>query len=131
MREPLLVLDGQLRVITANRTFCETFKLKRKDVEGQGLFDVDGGAWNIPKVRMMLDEVLNTGIETMNEPLDHDFKGIGQKQLLVNVRPMHSPGAGSLILLVIEDLNGRRMTEQRCARPRACSNRSLTMPWSE
>ncbi len=58
IREPLLVLDKDLRVVTASRSFCRTFGLELGDVEGLAIYDLAGGQWNIPELRLLLETIL-------------------------------------------------------------------------
>ena len=58
VREPLMVLDSGLRVVTANRSFYATFQISAEEVEKQGIFDLAGGAWNIPDLRKLLEQIL-------------------------------------------------------------------------
>src|SRR6185436_16826333 len=58
VREPLLVLDDDLRVITASGAYYRTFQVSVSETEGRSVFELDNGQWNIPQLRQLLGEVL-------------------------------------------------------------------------
>jgi two-component system CheB/CheR fusion protein len=105
VREPLLVLDGELRVQRANHAFYRDFKTKPEDVEGHIIYDLGDGQWNNPLLRERLLAVL-----ARNEPMDaHEMSRsvatIGERILSLNARKI--PGDGERaesILLAIEDV---------------------------
>jgi len=112
-REPFLVLDTKLRVVTGNRSFYETFKVTREATEGRFIFDLGNGQWNIPKLRELLEQVLLQNHAFDNFEVEHDFETIGRKVMLLNARRIRKPGNHpELILLGIEDITERRSTEQ-------------------
>jgi len=78
VREPLVVLDADLRVISANRSFYEIFKTKPGETAGQLLYDLGNRQWNIPKLRKLLEETLPTGTAFDNFEVEHEFKTIGR-----------------------------------------------------
>src|SRR3990167_9067766 len=57
-REPFLILDANLRVITANEAFYDTFKVLSNETEKQLIYDLGDGQWNIPKLKELLEEIL-------------------------------------------------------------------------
>ena len=59
VRDPLLVLDQDLRIIAASRSFYQTFRLVRDNVRGHLLYEIDGGQWNIPELRELLETIAN------------------------------------------------------------------------
>src|SRR5437868_10668234 len=59
VREPLLVLDQDLRVVAASRSFYLTFKMVPRDVQGRALYTLGEGMWNIPELRLLLDKILS------------------------------------------------------------------------
>ena len=110
VREPLLVLDGRLRVQSANRSFYRTFQVSPPDTEGRLLYDLGNGQWDIPCLRTQLEEVLpqNTAFEDFE--VEHDFQSIGRKVMLLNARRLRQEGS-ELILLALEDVTERRHAE--------------------
>ena len=108
-REPLVVLNGELKVERANRAFYETFQVNPSDTEGQTLFSLGNGQWNIPRLRSLLDEVLPAQSSVDHFEVDHTFRGIGRKIMLLSARELHvNHGHARLVLLAIEDLTQER-----------------------
>ncbi|MGB2764099.1 MAG: ATP-binding protein [Candidatus Aminicenantaceae bacterium] len=117
VREPLVVLDADLRVISANRSFYQTFKIKPKESERQLLYNLGNRQWNIPKLRKLLEETLpkNTTIEDYE--VEHDFKTIGKKNMLLNARRIYrETNKTQMILLAIEDTTDRKEMQERLIR---------------
>ena len=113
VREPLLVLDANLRVKTASRSFWETFKLDPEEAGNLLLFEVGNGQWNIPELRKALTEVLpNKGLFD-NLEIEHEFRHIGHKSLLFTARRLiQQDDSSPAILLAIEDVTQRRQLEE-------------------
>jgi two-component system CheB/CheR fusion protein len=105
VREPLLIMDGDLKVISANQAFYQTFHTSRKDTKNRPVYELGDGQWNIPKLRELLEEIIPQNSTFKDFKVEHDFPRIGQKIMLLNARRL--PAAGehpSLILLAIEDV---------------------------
>jgi PAS domain S-box-containing protein len=112
VREPMLVLDGQLRVRTANRSFYRAFEVSKPETEGRLLYDLGNGQWDIPKLRSLLEEVLPQNTVFNDFEVAHDFPAIGRKVMLLNARRIYREGNHTeLILLAIEDITERRRLE--------------------
>jgi PAS domain S-box-containing protein len=113
VREPLVVLDADLRVISANRSFYETFKTKPGETAGQLLYDLGNRQWNIPKLRELLEEILPTGTAFDNFEVEHEFKTIGRRVMHLNARRISKKTKEThLILLAIEDATERKRAQQ-------------------
>ncbi len=112
VREPLLVLDAGLRVITANRSFYTAFKAAREETENRPVFELGGGQWNIPQLKKLLSEILPKN-EVFNDfEVEHDFPEIGRKTMLLNARGIMQQGEKKqMILLAIEDVTLRKQAE--------------------
>ena len=111
VREPLLVLDGNLRVFTANRSFYRTFETTAAETERRPIFELGNGQWNIPQLRQVLLEMLPTGSQVQDFEVEHDFEQIGHKTMLLNARKMTQTEGGDSILLAIEDITDRKCLE--------------------
>src|SRR5450759_2894354 len=117
VREPLVVLDDKLRVISANRSFYRTFKVTPEMSENTLLFDLGNRQWEIPKLRELLEEVLPEKTSIEDFEVEHDFPAIGQKTMLLNARRIRSKtGATHMILLAIEDITERKVAEEALLR---------------
>jgi PAS domain S-box-containing protein len=112
IHDPLLVLDQNLRVITANRAFCQTFSVTRQSVEDRPVYALGDGQWNISALRLLLENIaLQHGVMEGYE-VEREFPEIGRRTMLLNAREVVSRrNARKLILLTIEDVTERRATE--------------------
>lgn len=114
VRGPLLVLNQDLRIISANEAFYNAFKVAPNDTEKRLLYDLGNRQWNIPKLRVLLEEILPEKNTIEDFVVEHDFKDIGQKTMLLNARTLRQgPNKTSLILLAIEDITERKQLEQQ------------------
>src|SRR3989339_30234 len=109
MREPLLVLDKDLRVVSANRAFYGTFKVKEKETEGNLVYELGNGQWNIPALKTLLTNILPKKNIFQGYEIEHEFKTIGKKNMILNARELKRGGSENrLILLAIEDVTEKR-----------------------
>ena len=105
VHEPLIVLDQNLKVISANRTFFETFKLKESETEGEKIYKIGDGEWNIPTLQKLLEEILPKNNEINDFKFEHNFNKIGYKKMLLNARRIYRGDIGTnLILLAMENV---------------------------
>jgi two-component system, chemotaxis family, CheB/CheR fusion protein len=86
VRQPLIVLDGQFRVVTANQAFYQTFHLSPAEVEQQHFYQVGQGEWDIPALRRLLEEILPQNSTFQDFLVEHDFTRIGRRSFMVNGR---------------------------------------------
>jgi two-component system CheB/CheR fusion protein len=108
IREPLLVLDDKLRVISASRAFYQTFQVKPEDTEGQLIYELGNRQWEIAELRKILKEVLEKDAVFEGYRVEHDFPVIGHRVMLLNARSMYDRmGVNRSILLAMEDIAGR------------------------
>jgi len=108
IREPLLVLDDQLRVVSANRSFYRTFHVTPREVEQQLLYHLCSGAWNMSDLRSLLEEVLPERMSFQDFIVDKAFPPIGRKKLALNGRRLEQDAAlPGRILLAIEEITDR------------------------
>lgn len=110
---PLIVLESNLRVRVANRSFYQTFQVDPAETEGRFLFDLGNRQWDIPKLRKLLEDVLPRNNSFGDFVVDHAFEGIGRRAIVLNARQLDpAPGRPALILLAMEDAtNLRRASE--------------------
>jgi chemotaxis protein methyltransferase CheR len=113
LREPLLVLDKDLRVVMASRSFYRTFKVDQQDVQARPIYALGDGEWDIPELRLLLEKVLPRHSVMEAYEVEQDFSGIGRRSMLLNAREVFDRGgAHTLILLAIEDVTERRGAER-------------------
>ena len=105
VREPLLVLDKNLRVQTASRSFYETFRVTPEITENSSLFELGNGQWDIPELRRLLEEVQPRNNEVNDFAVEHEFEHIGKRSMNLNARRLvQASDQAPLILLSIEDV---------------------------
>jgi chemotaxis protein methyltransferase CheR len=114
IHNPLLVLDQDLRVVAASRAFYQTFQVIRENVVGQPVFEIDGGQWNAPELRAVLDALLKDHKPIDGHEIKHVSSATGQRVMLLNARRVfYEKAARNSILLVFEDITDRREAEKR------------------
>jgi len=103
VREPLIVLNGKLEVISASRAFYQTFEMKPEETQGIVLYKLGKNQWDIPRLRELLENVLPKNRSFENFVVEHTFPGIGQKKMVLNAREIIGhEDAPHLILLAME-----------------------------
>ena len=113
VREPLLVLNQELRVVVASRSFYLTFELKPEVTRGCKIYDLDGGVWNLPELRLLLEKIVPEHGVIDGLEVARDFPRIGCRSMLLNARKVFYEGNGhTTILLGFEDVTERRRTER-------------------
>jgi PAS domain S-box-containing protein len=112
VREALVVLDRDLRVVSASRSFYRTFAIEPRNTIGRTFYELDDGQWDIPALRKLLEEVI-PGHRTIEAyEVEHDFPTIGRRIMLLNARQVFDEAhPDSTLLLVIEDVTQRREAE--------------------
>ena len=113
VREPLLVLDEQLRVVTASRSFYAAFKVSGQETEGRPLFELGNGQWDIPDLRKLLEDIIPAHTTIEKYEVEAEFPSIGHRTMLLNARKIFYEGNGATsLLLAIEDNTERRALER-------------------
>ena len=128
VQEPLLVLDGEMRVLTANASFYQHFRAPAQETLGRPIFELGGGQWNIPRLRQLLEHLLPQDARIDDFAVDNEFPEIGHRHMLVNARQIHREGLGTgMMLLAIRDtteqLEAKRALEASEMRSRAIRRR--------
>ncbi|OGF06437.1 MAG: hypothetical protein A2509_06015 [Candidatus Edwardsbacteria bacterium RIFOXYD12_FULL_50_11] len=112
VRESLISLDQNLRVVTVSRSFYEVFKVKPDETVGQLIYDLGNKQWDIPKLRELLETILPQKASFENYEVEHNFATIGRRIMLLNARQIkRSSGKERIILLAIEDITERKQAE--------------------
>lgn len=101
IREPFIILNNNLKVVTANIAFYRKFKVTKKDTEGKLIYDLGNSQWNSHELRELLENILPTHRVLTNYVVKHDFPNIGLKVILLNARQVDQK---QLILLAMEDV---------------------------
>ncbi|MCF8026327.1 MAG: PAS domain S-box protein [Desulfobacteraceae bacterium] len=112
VREPVIVLDHDLRVISASRSFYHTFRLTPEETLGRLIYDLGNKQWDIPKLRQLLETLLPRKTTLDDYEVEHEFADIGRRTMLLNAREIQrKSGKDRLILLAIEDITERKQQE--------------------
>ena len=113
VRESLLVLDGDLRVVDASRSFYSTFKTTPGETKGRLIYDLGSGGWNGPALRELLERIIPEHGVMDHFEVEQDFPGIGKRTMLLNARKVFYQGdLNTTLLLAIEDITDRRIAER-------------------
>lgn len=110
-RNPLVILDGDLRIISVNKAFYNTFKVKSNETIGSLIYDVGNKQWNMPKLRKLLEDILPKSATIENYEIEHDFQSIGRRVMVLNARRIiRSSGKTQMVFLAIEDITDAKKT---------------------
>ncbi|HTY81250.1 MAG TPA: chemotaxis protein CheB [Dehalococcoidales bacterium] len=105
LMEPVIVLDNELKVISANRAFYELFKMNRGEVEQKLLYELDGQRWAIPELKKLLEKILPKNTELRDYELEADFPRVGKHKLALNARRLsQKDGTVQRIVLAIHNV---------------------------
>ena len=108
IREPLLVLGPDLKIIKANPSFYQAFNVKPDETEGSLIYDLGNGQWDIPKLKELLEHILPQNTTFHDFEVEHNFESIGRKIMHLNARRIYRErNQTQLILLAIEDVTER------------------------
>jgi len=114
VRESLLVLDPEFRVISVNSYFLKTFKVTEEETVGKVLYELGNHQWDIDSLRDLLIKILPTNNPVIDFEVDHDFPYIGRKLMLLNAYRIEFDGQyKDNILLAIEDITDKRDIDRR------------------
>lgn len=112
IQEPLIVLDKDLRIKSANVSFYKTFALSEKETEGQFLFEIDNKQWDFPEMRTQLQQTVDEHNFSMSYEQKIHFRSIGERVILFNSRKIiNDLNNEHLILLAMEDVTDRKLLE--------------------
>src|ERR1700730_1603501 len=113
VREPVLVLDQDLRGITASRSFYSGFKVSPNDTQGRLLYTLGDGQWDIPKLRVLLEKIIPEKGVMEGYEVEHEFPGLGHRTMRLNARQVfYEGGTNTTILLGMEDVTAQRALER-------------------
>jgi PAS domain S-box-containing protein len=113
VREPLVILNQNLQVMKANKTFYQTFRAVPKETEGRLIYDLGNGQWDIPKLRELLENILPAHSTFRDFEVTHEFEHVGGKVMVLNASEIFNPNAQArTILLAIEDATDRKQAEE-------------------
>ena len=121
VRQPLVVLDQDMRVVTANRSFYLTFTLNPGNTQGKHLCELGDGEWNIPRLHSLLSKIIAGRGVLEDFEVEGHFPGVGRRRLLLNARDLfREVRSSSNILLDIEDVTSKRAVARENDRLSRC-----------
>lgn len=109
VREPLVILNSSFRVQSANSSFYKTFQVTQEETEGNLLYELGDGQWNIPKLRTLLEGILPKSTQFEDFEVEHTFANIGHRIMRLNARQVNHL---KMILLAIEDITEKKAIER-------------------
>jgi formate hydrogenlyase transcriptional activator len=113
IREPLIVLTPDLKVISANHSFYGTFQVTPEETEGRFVYSIGDQAWDIPSLRELLEEIIPQSAYFNDFEVDHEFPVIGRRTMVLNARRIYREGQGTdRILLALEDITDHKRSEE-------------------
>jgi two-component system, chemotaxis family, CheB/CheR fusion protein len=122
IREPLLILDENFHVISANKSFCRHFKIQVSDIIKRSIFEIEERKWDIPKLRGLLGDVLPDNLCFDDYEVEYSSSKVGGRKLLLSGRRIDLDGKKTpMMLLAIEDVTERRLADEILAREKSAS----------
>jgi chemotaxis protein methyltransferase CheR len=116
IHEPFVVLDAELRVIAASRSFYETFQVDPEQTRGHLLYALGDGQWDIPALRLLLETIIPQHAAMDAFEVEHDFPNLGRRTMLLNARMvLYETTPETTILLAFTDVTARRLVEREKA----------------
>ena len=115
LRDPLIVMDKDLKVMMCTSGFYNKFNVIEKDTEGHYFFDLGNQQWNIPELRYLLESILPEKKVVDDFEVTHIFPSIGRRVMSLNARQLDKANGGQLILLDIEDITDKQKIEEGLA----------------
>lgn len=111
VREPVIILDDQCVVLAANEAFYTLFQTEQKDTEGEIIYKLGNGQWDIPALRKLLENILPKNTFFKGFEVEHDFPNIGHRTVILNARRIHSRDKTAaelfppIIMIAMEDVS--------------------------
>jgi two-component system CheB/CheR fusion protein len=105
VREPLIVLNDELQVVSCNRRFYQVFDANASQTEGASLFDLAGVQWDVSELRLLLEEILPEKKAVDNFRLSASISHVGHRSFILNARRLtQPPGLADMILLAFDEI---------------------------
>jgi len=120
VREPLLVLDSEMKVVSASRAFYRQFQVAPEETLGRRMYDLGNHQWDIPALRELLGSILQRNQTFEDFTVEHDFPQIGRRRMSLNARRViDGEGELPLILLAIGDVGEQNLSQDIASSPDA------------
>ena len=118
VRDGLIVLDADLRIVSVNRSFCVMFDVVAERAMGQKLYDLGDGQWDIPELRRLLEEIVPTASTVEAYDVEHDFPDIGRRVMRLNARKVFGSENHTQFVLAIDDVTDAVIAQRDADRAR-------------
>lgn len=111
LREPVIILDKNFKVLAANEAFYKLFQVEQKDTEGKIIYKLGNGQWDIPALRKLLEDILPKNTFFKGFEVEHNFPSIGNRTIILNARHIHSRDKTTselfppIIMIAMEDVS--------------------------
>lgn len=111
VREPVIILDNEYKVLAANEAFYNLFQVEQNDTEGKLIYDLGNGQWDIPSLKKLLVDILPKNSFFKGFQVEHDFPNIGHRTIILNARHIHSRDKTTaelfppIIMIAMEDVS--------------------------
>jgi PAS domain-containing protein len=111
LREPVLILDKDFKVLAANEAFYKLFQVEQTDTEGEIIYKLGNGQWDIPALRKLLEDILPKNTFFKGFEVEHNFPSIGRRTIILNARHIHSRDKTTselftpIIMIAMEDVS--------------------------
>ncbi len=119
--EPLLILDAQQHVKSANLAFYRTFKVTIEDTIDKYLYELGDRQWDIPELRALMEDIIPGKNNLQNFEVDHEFPGIGRKTMLLNAYRFYRDGEEMILLSIVDITEHKKLDEIRFENERLIS----------
>jgi len=111
LREPVIILDKNFKVLAANEAFYSLFQVEKKNTEGKVIYKLGNGQWDIPALKKLLENILPKNTFFKGFEVQHDFPAIGHRTIILNARHIHSRDKTTselfppIIMIAMEDVS--------------------------
>lgn len=112
IQTPLLVLDEKLAIIVGSKAFYEKFKLDHDKTSEVLFYNLNDGEWDVPQLRELLEKIIPEQTVVQDFQIEHDFKSLGQRTLLISAREIRYENGRKKILLAFRDVTEQRQLER-------------------
>jgi len=112
LHEPLLLLDKNYRIKSANKTFYVTFKLTEEETLGKVFFELQDNNWDIPGLRLEIEKIHTEKEKMLEAEIAYSFKEIGERTICFNIQPIIGNAGEEMILLTLQDITTRKRAEK-------------------
>ena len=112
IHEPLLILNADFTIRSANKSFYYTFSLSEKETLGKDLFQLQKNSWDVPRLKEYLLKIREPNEKSLEWEFTHTFPSIGTRTISFNARPMKEEDGRRLILLAFDDVTLRKEAQK-------------------